>query len=325
MKLENYKRLVQDYRSRINHRLFSLASQHEPAYLYDPVKYVFRSKGKRLRPILTLLVANMFDVPEEEAMPAAISVEILHNFSLVHDDIMDQDDMRHGLPSVFRKWDESTAILAGDVIFAMAYAELSKVKNNLLPCFRIFNEATIKLCEGQALDKTFESQESVTLDEYLNMVKLKTGTLLSLCCQLGALMGNATKAEILDLARFGEVVGQTFQIQDDVLEVFSSAQKMGKSLGSDIASQKKTYLTCKTLEKDPSGWKTLMDSFKERDVNQEVLPALRLYFKESGIVKETEEEIDRLVSLCRSKLKRFNHKGRLNLEHFINMLVTRER
>lgn len=322
---DDFRLLVREYQSEIDDELRSLVHRQEPTYLYDPVRYALQGKGKRLRPILALLAAKLFRAPEEEAMHAALSVEILHNFSLIHDDIMDQDDMRHGLPSIFRKWDESTAILAGDVIFALAYVELAKVKTDPLRCLQVFNDATIKLCEGQALDKAFESQENVTPDEYLEMVRLKTGTLLSLSCKLGAIIGNASLEDEVELAQFGEILGQTFQIQDDVLEIFSSSEKMGKSLGSDVVSQKKTYLTCRALEMDPLVWNDLMESLKGKDLESDVLPALRLYFEKSGIMVEAGETIDRLVTLSRSKLKRFDKNSRQYLEHFVEMLIVREK
>ena len=324
MTSEAFDKLIPDFRSKIDEALSSLVRSQEPTYLYDPVKYVFRGGGKRLRPILVFLAAKMFGVPEEEAIPAALSVEILHNFSLTHDDIMDRDEMRHGRPSVFHKWDESTAILAGDTIFALAYVELTKIKRNSLACIRTFNAAAIKLCEGQALDKDFETRESVSLEEYFHMVKLKTGTLLSLCGQLGAIMGEASEDDRRRMAEFGELLGQSFQIQDDVLEIYSSAEKMGKSLGSDVATRKKTYLTCRALERDSSGWKKLMETFKDGNLESEVLPALRTYFGELGILREANETVDHLVALSRSKLKHFDRGDREGLEHFVNLIIVRE-
>lgn len=316
---------IKQYRSQIDRELNSLVSHHEPACLYDPVRYVLEGKGKRLRPILLLLVAKMFQVPDEDAMPAALSVEILHNFSLIHDDIMDQDELRHGLPSVYRKWDEATAILAGDVLFAMAYIELAKVETNSFASLRAFNEATVRLCEGQALDKAFESREDVTLNEYMNMVKLKTGTLISLCCRLGAILGNRAGSEQHKLAEFGEFLGQAFQIQDDVLEIFSSADHMGKSLGSDVVSKKKTYLTCRALDKDRESWNHLLESLKGKDLAAQVLPGLRSYFENTGVRAEADEEIYRFVTLSRSRLEGFGGSPRDNLDRFVDMLMVRDK
>lgn len=175
MATDAFQRAVDEYRLTVDRALESLIVRHEPAYLYDPVKYVFEGRGKRLRPILVFLVAKMFGTPEVEALPAALAVELLHNFSLVHDDIMDRDNLRHGLPTVYRKWDESAAILAGDAIFALAHGELLKTKRRPLECILVFNRAAVGLCEGQAMDKEFESRRSVTLRQYLNMIRLKRG------------------------------------------------------------------------------------------------------------------------------------------------------
>ncbi|MEE9166017.1 MAG: polyprenyl synthetase family protein [Candidatus Neomarinimicrobiota bacterium] len=320
-----FQSTIRDYRSRIDTELRSLVRSQEPDYLYGPVQYVLKGQGKRLRPTLLLLVARLFRVSEDVALPAALSVEILHNFSLIHDDIMDQDDLRHGLPSVFRKWDESTAILTGDVLFAMAYGELAKVKSNPLACVRALNVATVKLCEGQALDKSFESREDVILKEYLNMIRLKTATLLSLCCQLGAILGKASQEKEREIGLFGELLGQAFQIQDDVLEIYSDVETMGKSLGSDVATGKKTYLTCRALEKDSDAWNRLMTSLKGENLESEALPAMRVYFEESGVMGEAKNEIRRILSLSRAKLDLFPVEARQNLDHFVNMLMARER
>lgn len=322
---DSFQDLLTIYRERIDSELLALVDSHEPAYLYEPVKYVFEGRGKRLRPILLLTVADMFDVSSDDAMPAALAVEILHSFSLVHDDIMDQDELRHGQKTVHRRWDDSTAILAGDAIFALAYVVLSRVKINPLRCVQALSDATIKLCEGQAFDKTFESREHVSLDEYLNMVLLKTGTLLSLCCRLGAILGGADEKSEENLAQFGTFLGQAFQIQDDVLEIYSDPLNMGKSLGSDVTVMKKTYLTCRAMETDSAGWHEMCSSMKGRDLEGDLLPALRNYFEEKGVRDAAVEEVARLSALSRSNLDTFSEKGRANLNEFADMVMTRKR
>lgn len=325
MTTDDFRNTLIEYRSLIDRALASLVDSHEPVYLYEPVRYVFGGRGKRLRPILVLLVARMFGTSVKEALPAAIAVELLHNFSLVHDDIMDRDSLRHGLPTVYRKWDESAAILAGDAIFALAYHELLKIKRRPLACIVAFNRATIGLCEGQALDKEFESRRSVTLTEYLNMVRLKTGTLLAASCRLGAIVSGAQKGDELALEEFGVLLGQAFQIQDDLLEIYSSDEEMGKSLGSDVMTGKQTYLTCRAVEHDPGGWSELMDSLEGRDMKLEVMPALRAYFEQTGVVSNAQDQVRRLIALSLAKLDRFETERRGDLEHFVHMLLTRKR
>ncbi|MAG20875.1 MAG: polyprenyl synthetase family protein [Candidatus Marinimicrobia bacterium] len=322
---DSFQDILSTSRERIDRELLALVKSHEPTYLYEPVRYVFKGRGKRLRPILLLTVADMFDISEDDAMPAALAVEILHNFSLVHDDIMDQDDLRHGQKTVYREWDESTAILAGDAIFALAFDVLSRIRINPLMCIQALSGATLQLCEGQALDKTFESRDSVSLDEYLNMVKLKTGTLLSLCCRMGAILGDGNEQSGSNLAEFGILLGQAFQIQDDVLEIYSDSQNMGKSLGSDVTIMKKTYLTCSAMETDPDGWRKMLTSMGGRDLEDDLLPALRNYFEEIGVRDAAAEEVARLSALSKSNLDAFSEKGRANLNEFADMVMTRKR
>ncbi|MBC8175570.1 MAG: polyprenyl synthetase family protein [Candidatus Marinimicrobia bacterium] len=316
---------IKDLRHQIDDALKSIVTMSEPAYLYDPVHYVLSGRGKRLRPILVFLVGRLFNVSTLKLMPAALSVELLHNFSLVHDDIMDRDDTRHGQPTVHKKWDESTAILAGDAIFTLVYHQLIQLDSHQQTCMSVVNEATIKLCEGQALDKDYESRKNVTILDYLTMVGLKTGALLSLCCQLGAILGKADEEEILDLKEFGTLMGQAFQIQDDVLEIFSNQTEMGKSLGSDVLAGKKTYLTCKAMEQDPDSWHRLVDSLTDADLHSEVLPSLRTYFEENGIVFEAKSEVYAMMALVKAKLDRFDVPQKEDIIQFVDMITARKK
>ena len=242
-KMDRYRRLIDEK--------LLFFDQKKPEYLYDPINYIIQSKGKRVRPILVLLVSELFGKKNDDFVPAALAVEFLHNFSLVHDDIMDNDGLRRGNLTVHKKWDESAAILTGDAIFVLAYGQIAQIKHREEDCFKAFNEAAIKLCEGQALDKDFEKSDEITVNDYLKMVELKTGALLSLCCQLGAIICDATDKEITSLKKFGNLIGQLFQIQDDSLEITSTSDVMGKSLGSDILEKKKTYLICNSRTRPP--------------------------------------------------------------------------
>lgn len=325
MTTDAFRKSLDTYRLTVDRALQALVNSHEPTYLYEPVRYVFQGKGKRLRPILVLLVAKMFGTTDKDALPAALAVELLHNFSLVHDDIMDRDSVRHGLPTVYRKWDESAAILAGDAIFALAYGELLKIRRRPVDCILAFNRATLGLCEGQAMDKEFESRSSVSLKEYLKMVRLKTGTLLAACCRLGAIVSDAGSEDEQTLEEFGILLGQAFQIQDDLLEIYSTDEQMGKSLGSDVITRKQTYLTCKAVEQDAGSWNELMNSLNGRDVKHEIIPALRDYFERTGVVEDAEDQVENLIKHSRSKLGRFNLQRRGDLENFVDMLLTRKR
>lgn len=325
MTTDSFREALENYRNAIDRSLQVLVNGRSPSYLYDPVRYVFAGTGKRLRPILVLLVAKMYGTPEKVALPAALAVELLHNFSLVHDDIMDRDTLRHGLPTVYQKWDESAAILAGDAIFALAYRELSKIETRPLDCIRVFNRAAVGLCEGQAMDKEFESVRSVPLKEYLAMIRLKTGSLLAASCRLGVIVSNAAREDEKTLEEFGSLLGQAFQVQDDLLEIYSTDEQMGKSLGSDVSTRKQTYLTCKAVEADPVTWNDLMASLEGRDMKLEVIPALRDYFEKAGIVESAEVFVGDLISRSRSNLERFDTHMRQDLEHFVDLLLNRKR
>ena len=287
---------------------------------------MYSKERKRLRPILVLLTAEMFSATVNSAIPAALAVEALHNFSLVHDDIMDQDDLRHGKPTVFRKWGESEAILAGDAIFTIAYTQIMHVRTQCaLTALKIFNAANLKLCEGQALDKDYEARSDVHINDYLEMVALKTGTLLSLCCQLGGLIGGASEKDLNSLSKFGHLLGQSFQIQDDVLEIFSDTKTMGKSLGSDVLTEKVTYLSCAAREHDSSAWSELLSSVEGKKMESEILPALREYLENSGIKAKAEQKVEELLKNAIVELESIQAEDKSNLNQFAEMILQRRK
>ena len=190
-----------------------------PKYLYEPLKYVLRGKGKRLRPVLLMLAGKALKVEIKELQNAALAVEILQNFTLVHDDIMDNDIMRHGQPTVQKKWDISTSILAGDAIFVESQRLIATINSNSQNIFKRFNDVALDVCVGQAYDKEYEENDNITLDEYLYMIQKKTGALLSLCVEIPALLSNQDQKSFEQLRQFGYNIGKAFQIQDDLLEI----------------------------------------------------------------------------------------------------------
>lgn len=215
-----------------------------PRYLREPIHYFLDSPGKKIRPLLTLLCCDALGGDIQKALPAAIAVELLHDFTLVHDDIMDRDDLRRGRQTIHVKWDESTAILAGDALIGLAYQKLMKSPAHLLNRLNLlFSEAIVRVCEGQALDKEFEDRESVSLEEYEKMIGLKTAWLLKVSCQLGAVIGGGTEKQIAALAEFGFSLGMGFQVQDDLLDFTADQGQLGKKVGSDYRMHKKTFVT----------------------------------------------------------------------------------
>ncbi len=221
-----------------------------PHNLYRPADYILQLGGKRLRPILVLAACDLFNKNYEKALPAALSIEIFHNFTLVHDDIMDEAELRRGAPTVHKKYDTNTAILSGDLMLIEAYKQLSTLKafSNLSQIYDIFNDFAIKVCEGQQYDMDFETQEQVSIDEYLKMIELKTAVLIAGALKIGAIIGDAEASNVYHLGEFGRAIGVAFQIQDDLLDSFGDPQKFGKKVGGDILQSKKTYLYLKALE-----------------------------------------------------------------------------
>jgi len=220
-----------------------------PQELYDPIEYTLSQGGKRLRPLLVLLSCEMFGGNTDEAMPPAVGVEIFHNFTLLHDDIMDKAPLRRGVPTVYKRWDSNVAILSGDTMFVMAYEYVCRVSSDKLPdVLTIFNDTARKVCEGQQYDMDFETQPMVNLEDYYMMIRLKTAVLIACCVKVGAIMASADPADAEHIYKFGENLGMAFQLQDDLLDAFGETSKFGKEIGGDIVTNKKTFLYLKAFE-----------------------------------------------------------------------------
>jgi geranylgeranyl diphosphate synthase, type II len=242
--------ILEKYHHIFNHYLAQNTFNEAPSELYEPVNYILNLGGKRLRPLLVLMGANLFDDKFEKALPAAFAVEIFHNFTLLHDDIMDEAPLRRGKPTVHARFGTNTGILSGDVMLIQAYHFLNKIEPNDLKSklFTIFNKMAIEVCEGQQYDMNFESRNDVTLDEYIRMIELKTSVLIAAAFQMGALIGGASDEDSFQLYEFGRNFGIAFQIQDDILDTFGDPEKFGKKVGGDIVQNKKTYLVLKSYE-----------------------------------------------------------------------------
>lgn len=247
----------------ISKRLNGMANHQVPPELYEPVSYCMDLGGKRMRPLMVLLGSELFGGEVELAMPAAIGMELFHNFTLMHDDIMDNAPIRRGKPSVHERWNRNTAILSGDVMFAMAYRNMFQVPDDKLrEVLALFNKTVIEVCEGQQYDMNFESMKHVSESEYLEMIRLKTAVLPAACLQTGAMIAGASREEAERLYRFGELVGIAFQLKDDWLDVYGDEKVFGKKSGGDIIANKKTWLYIKALElSDPSQKKSLLEAF----------------------------------------------------------------
>lgn len=229
--------------------LEALALNRDPQSLYEPVKYVLSMGGKRLRPVLMLLAYNLFKDDVERVKPQALGIEIYHNFTLLHDDLMDKADVRRGHPTVHKRWNDNTAILSGDAMTVLAYQQIEQCdERHLRKVINLFNQTAIEICEGQQYDMDFESRLDVTEAEYMEMIRLKTSVLLAGSLKIGAILADASEKDADLLYDFGICLGLAFQLKDDLLDVYGDPKVFGKKNGGDILCNKKTFLLIKALE-----------------------------------------------------------------------------
>lgn len=240
---------LQDYQNIIKERIEVESFDGTPRELYEPISYTMNLGGKRLRPSITLMACDVFNGKVEEAVDAALGLETFHNFTLLHDDIMDEAPIRRGKPTVYKKWDANRAILSGDTMMVLAYDFLLNSPKELLhELFTIFNKVGKEVCEGQQYDMNFETEPNVSIPEYLEMIRLKTAVLIGGSMKVGAIIARASEEECERIYDFGEYIGMAFQLQDDLLDAFGDTSVFGKSTGGDIRTNKKTYLYLKALE-----------------------------------------------------------------------------
>lgn len=292
--------LQKQFYSQIENELVSLDLPDHPVTLYKPFEYALEAGGKRIRPILTMLACGMCKGSIKDSIPAALAVEILHNFTLVHDDIMDSADTRRGKPSVFKKWNENVAILSGDVMFAGAMQQLafyghndSYSKQEFSALYDVFLKATVTVCEGQALDMEFVDRQDVELQEYIEMISGKTAALLSGSLEMGAIAAHATSTQRKELAEIGNEIGVAFQIQDDLLDAIADPEKFGKRPGGDIFEGKKTYLTILALERANKAEAILIKEtlLSSNPTEESVLSVLNL-MKKLKVIEDVASEIE---------------------------------
>ena len=280
---------------KVNEALDNLVYDRQPASLYDPIKYVLSIGGKRVRPVLTMLSYNLYKDDPLSIMPQAIGLETYHNFTLLHDDLMDHADMRRGHETVHKKWDANRAILSGDTMLLQAFERVEDCDPAKLPAvFKVFIQTTLEIGEGQQLDVEFETRNDVTEDEYIEMIRLKTSVLLACACKVGAIMADAPAEDIENIYTFGEKLGLAFQLQDDLLDVYGDPAVFGKNIGGDITSNKKTYMLINAVNRaNPVQREQLMKwiDAEEFDRNEKVKAVTELY-NEIGIRELCEQKIE---------------------------------
>ena len=286
----------------------------EPVNLYAPIKYTLENGGKRVRPLLVLLSAKSFGADIQSALPAAAAIEIFHNFTLLHDDIMDQAPIRRGKPTVHQKWDENTAILSGDTMLVWAYKMLEAYDGNIYKKLNsLLNKTAIEVCEGQQMDMDFESRQNVTIDEYIEMIRLKTAVLLGAALQFGGIIAKASESDLQNMADFGIKLGLAFQIQDDYLDTFGDKDTFGKRIGGDILDRKKTFLYIMAMQQaNIDDQQYLQNLYVDK-----TLPDAQLISKTIAVFKKYQiDQIarDKINSYTNEALEALNHTNLPNNE-----------
>lgn len=276
----------------------------EPGELYEPIQYIMSLGGKRLRPVLVLMAANLFHDDIETVLRPALGLEMFHNFTLIHDDIMDEAPLRRGHPAVHKKYGLNTALLSGDILFVKAGSYMmSDLQVNNSKMIKYFNDTAIAVCEGQQMDMNFETREIVTLQEYMAMIDLKTAALFDCCMRIGALAVGATIADVGKVGQFGRALGISFQLMDDWLDSFGEPEKFGKKVGGDIVQNKKTFLLLKSLEKADVPTQTEIQHWlSQNGESEEKVEAVKNIYKKLNVEKEAEKEMLRNHDLALAHL-----------------------
>ncbi len=303
--MQNYEQLVNYFEDQLN----KISYNGKPVELYSPIKYTLSFGGKRIRPVTTLMGCELFCNDYKKALPQAIAIEMFHNFTLIHDDIMDNAPIRRGKETVFKKWNSNIAILSGDTLFALAYQYAQQADKNILPeILNVFNNTAIEVCEGQQFDLNYENNNNVTVDEYLNMIRLKTGVLFGASLKIGALIGGAPKKDANLIYDFGVNIGLGFQLKDDLLDTFGDEKIFGKKTGGDIITNKKTFLYLKALETaDKKTKEELLSLYNTPNINDDYkIKSTKDIFTRLKIDIESKKEIDKYYSKGIENLEKIN-------------------
>ncbi len=304
--MKSFLSKYQKYKSFVDQRLTGCCKRSEPQTLYEPMRYVLSGGGKRIRPILIMLSCEAVGGRAKEALSAAAAIEILHNFTLVHDDIMDNAESRRGRATVHTKWDENVAILVGDELVAFAYRELLKTKSKAIARIAdVFTDGVVEVCEGQAYDKEFELRTNVDIDDYLLMISKKTGKLFTASSEIGALIGGGTEREIRALKSYGAFLGRAFQIQDDLLDVVADEKEFGKRIGGDIVEGKKTFLLLHAHSRAEGNDKKIIESvITKKNLSHKLVGAVRSIYEKYGIIEIAQQAVDRDIRLANVQLEK---------------------
>lgn len=320
----NFSQLIEQ----VNKSIANIDYPHQPEGLYEPIQYVLSLGGKRIRPVFMLLASQLYDADLAKIMPAAVGLEVYHNYTLLHDDLMDRADMRRGKLTVHKKWNDNTAILSGDTMLVMACNMILSVRQQNTDAMNVFVKTALEIGEGQQFDMNFETRQDVTTDEYIEMIRLKTSVLIGCATKMGAILANAPKEDIDKLYDLGEKVGLAFQLQDDLLDVYGDPKVFGKRIGGDILCNKKTFMLINALllsndsqRKELQKW---LDT-KEYD-EQEKINAVTAIYNELNIREVATNIINKYFDEAKKVYDSLNvpEEKKALLWDFVKTLVNRE-
>ena len=295
-----------------------------PSYLYDPIKYFIKSPGKRLRPVIVLFLGELFKNNKKDSINGALGVELLHNFTLVHDDIMDEDDLRHNVVTIHKKWDNAHAVLSGDGLGALGPIFIGKIKKNTLKILIRYNEVILEICEGQAYDMEFEKKDFVSVNDYLLMSAKKTGSLFELCFEIASLISDKYEKYLKNLKDLGRNLGIIFQIQDDILELTTNNDVLGKSTFSDIERNKKTILTCLAMEKNLNDWNKLIETINKKN-NIEKKELMNDFFTKKNLREESNNLLSEYINKCNEIISKLPQEIQGGLNELISYIIKRDK
>lgn len=319
---------IQHYQKEFLSYLASKQWVQEPKNLYEPIDYILKLGGKRIRPVLTLMAADIFGTDYKKALPAALAIEVFHNFTLVHDDIMDAAPLRRGKATVHEKWDINTGILSGDAMLILAYKYFENYTPEVFQeLAKLFSKTALEVCDGQQLDVDFETRKKVSIDEYLNMICLKTSVLVAAALKMGAIVAESDAKNASLIYDFGLNLGLAFQLQDDYLDTFGDPETFGKQIGGDIIENKKTFLYLKTLEIADKETKKKLKYFyrkKLKDNSLKIVEVTRIY-QMNDIPLLIAKEIEKYTEKAFATLEKMDisEANKVNLKNFGTWLMKR--
>lgn len=315
---------------KINDYIKNLPLDREPHGLYEPIEYVLSLGGKRIRPMLMLMAYELWKDDSEKILPQAVALETFHNFTLLHDDVMDNADVRRGKPTVHKKWNENTAILSGDNMLVFAFKWMQQCPSDKMPAvLGTFTDTAIEIDEGQQLDIDFEERDDVREEEYIEMIRLKTSVLLACAAKIGAIMADAPKEDAENIYKFGEAIGLSFQLQDDYLDVYGNPEVFGKAIGGDITSNKKTYMLINAFNKAEGAEKKELEQWigaKDFDRDEKVKAVTRIY-NSLGIDKMAKAKMEQYYNDAIAFLDKINvpESRKQALRYYADSMMKREK